>query len=144
MEHHKDKDPKKKQDSFKPPQAVAAAAKRGLALREKFGRGGTAVGVARARDLANRKSLPLETIARMVSFFARHAVNAEAEGSESRGFWADNSNPSAGWIAWLLWGGDPGKKWAEGIWERNKKSISKYMTADDVILVDSAFDLLSF
>lgn len=35
-----------------PPKSVAAAAARGLRLRERHGRGGTAVGVARARDLS--------------------------------------------------------------------------------------------
>lgn len=131
-----------KEDTFKPPQAAANAARRGLELRDKFNRGGTAVGVARARDLMNRQNMPLSTIARMVSFFARHSVNREAAGSESRGFWADNSNPSAGWIAWLLWGGDPGRRWAEGIWRRNKKSISKAMQPDEVVVVSSAFDLI--
>ena len=44
-----------------PPQAVRNNAKRGLELREKHGRGGTAVGVARARDLSNGKALSLDT-----------------------------------------------------------------------------------
>ena len=35
-----------------PPADVAAAARRGLELREKFGRGGTSVGVHRAKELA--------------------------------------------------------------------------------------------
>jgi hypothetical protein len=37
---------------FTPPQGVREEAKKGLAWREEHGRGGTAVGVARARDLA--------------------------------------------------------------------------------------------
>jgi hypothetical protein len=36
-----------------PPADVAAAAKRGLELREKFRRGGTSVGVHRAKGLRN-------------------------------------------------------------------------------------------
>ena len=38
-----------------PPADVAAAAKRGLELREKFHRGGTSVGVHRAKELAERR-----------------------------------------------------------------------------------------
>jgi hypothetical protein len=48
-------------DGFVPPQEVRSNAKRGLELREKHGRGGTEVGVARARDLSNGKALSLDT-----------------------------------------------------------------------------------
>jgi len=41
----------------RPPADVAAAAEKGLKLRAKFRRGGTTVGIARARDLQHRKSL---------------------------------------------------------------------------------------
>ena len=37
----------------KPPQAVREAARKALERREEYGRGGTEVGVARARDLSN-------------------------------------------------------------------------------------------
>ena len=46
---------------LRPPATVAAAARRGLELRAEYGRGGTAVGVARARDLGNRRTLTIET-----------------------------------------------------------------------------------
>jgi hypothetical protein len=26
---------------------------------------------------------------------------------------AEEANPSAGYIAWLLWGGEPGRRWAK-------------------------------
>jgi hypothetical protein len=90
----------------KPTRAMAANAARGLELRREFGRGGTAVGVARARDISNRANLSDRTILKMHSYFARHAVDASAPG------WGDPSDPSAGWIAWLLWGGDSGRTWA--------------------------------
>ena len=96
-------------DSFKPPAAVAAAAARGLALRAEqqlSNRGGTVVGVARARDLSNRKPVSLSTIKRMVSFFARHEVDKQGEG------WGKDSK---GYQAWLLWGGDPGRSWAKSV-----------------------------
>jgi hypothetical protein len=88
------------------PEAVANNAAKGLALRDRFKRGGTEIGWARARDLKNRVSLSPNTIKRMVSFFARHEVDKRA-----RNFGNDD-NPSAGYIAWLLWGGDEGRAWA--------------------------------
>jgi len=97
--------------NFTPPKSVASAAKRGLVMREKYGRGGTEVGVARARDLSNRKNVSPETIGRMTSFFARHSDNKEAEGWNP----GEEGYPSAGKIAHLLWGGSPGKTWAEKI-----------------------------
>jgi hypothetical protein len=110
-------------DSFKPPAGAIANAKRGLELRREFNRGGTAVGVARARSLSNGQALPLETIRRMVSYFARHEVDKKGKD------WGNASNPSAGYIAWLLWGGDAGKTWADSISEREKKK-DKSMNAD--------------
>jgi len=117
-----------KEDGFLPPQTVRNNAKRGLELRREFGRGGTEVGVARARDLSNGKSLPLETINRMVSYFARHEVDKKGEN------WGNASDPSRGYIAWLLWGGDAGKTWANSIAEREKKK-DKSMIKD----ITSAF-----
>ena len=102
-------------ESFRPPEAVRNAAKRGLRLRREFGRGGTAVGIARARDLANGKAVPLETIGRMVSFFARHEVDKKSAD------WSNLLKPSNGRIAWDLWGGEPGKAWANRIWKRFRK-----------------------
>ena len=96
---------------YAPTQAMKDEANRGLAWREEFGRGGTAVGVARARDISNGRQLPLETVARMVSYFARHEVDKQGQG------WSpgEDGYPSAGRIAWALWGGDPGRSWAEDI-----------------------------
>lgn len=95
----------------KPTEAIAENAKRGLDWREEYGRGGTAVGVARARDLSNRTNLSFSTIRRMRSYFARHAVDAEAEGFNS----GEEGFPSAGRIAWELWGGNAGESWAKRI-----------------------------
>jgi len=96
---------------LKPPATVAAAARRGLELRAEYGRGGTAVGVARARDLGNRRTLTVETAKRMVAYFERHEVDLRAPAAR-RGH---PDYPSAGYIAWLLWGGDAGRTWARKI-----------------------------
>ena len=72
---------------------------------------GNNVGIARARDLASRRAVSLDTIRRMASFFARHEVDKKAEGFR-RG---EPGYPSKGLQAWLLWGGDPGRAWAARI-----------------------------
>lgn len=111
--------------NYTPPQEVQNAARRGLELRRKHGRGGLDTrqagaqgigsGVARARDLANGKSLPLSTIKRMKSFFARHANN--------RNNVMPDGTPSAGAIAWLLWGGNAGRNWVNSVLNNLEKAM---------------------
>ena len=108
---------KEKSGNYKPNQGMKGNAKRGLELRKKHGKGGTSVGVARARDIMNGKDLSLSTVKRMHSFFSRHAGNEE--GGED----------DAGYIAWLLWGGDSGRNWARSIVEskeKNAKDADRY------------------
>ena len=112
----KDQQKKYEDIDFTPPADVQEEAQRGLDWRAEHGRGGTAVGVARARDLSNGVSVSPETIRRSVNFFTRHEVDKEAEGFE-RG---EDGYPSAGRIAWALWGGDPGKRWTNSILDRMK------------------------
>lgn len=99
-----------------PNEAMKEEAQRGLDWRDEFGRGGTEVGIARARDIVNGRDLSEETIGRMVSYFARHEVDKEAEGFRP----GEDGYPSNGRIAWALWGGDPGKTWAEREWAKIK------------------------
>jgi hypothetical protein len=92
---------------------VRSAARRGLELRKKYGKGGLTTqeagkqgigsGVARASDLASGSALSYATIKRMSAFFSRHEKNKS--GGED----------DAGYIAWLLWGGDAGRAWANRI-----------------------------
>jgi HK97 family phage prohead protease len=98
----------------KPNDAMAKEAERGLAWRREFGRGGTEVGIARARDISNKENLSLDTVRRMSSYFARHEVDKEAEGFRP----GEDGYPSNGRIAWALWGGDSGKSWANRILEQ--------------------------
>lgn len=95
--------------NFIPSEDVQQAAIKGLFLRSKFRRGGTLVGVMRARDLKNRRKLSPRTIRRMLSFFARHEFDKRAV------HWGKDDKPSAGYIAWLLWGGDDAWEWAKYI-----------------------------
>jgi hypothetical protein len=119
-------------DGFVPPQEVRNNAKRGLELRAKHNRGGTEVGVARARDLSNGKALSLETLNRMNSYFARHEVDKKGEG------WGVDS---AGYIAWLLWGGDAGRAWAKRITseqENKEKSMASNLTTTSYFSIEKA------
>lgn len=103
-------------DSWTPTKSMRDEAQRGLKWRQEFNRGGTLVGVARARDIVNGKDLPLDTVKRMASYFARHEVDKNGQG------WSPDEDgyPSAGRIAWALWGGDPGRAWAESIISQNE------------------------
>lgn len=105
---------------FTPPAGVREEAARGLAWRDEYGRGGTAVGVARARDLSNGVKISPETARRMKAYFDRHEVDKQGEG------WSPSEDgfPSAGRIAWALWGGDPGQDWSS-------KLVRQMNAADD-------------
>ena len=95
-------------ETFKPTQRMASAARRGLRLRDKYDRGGTEVGVARAHQLAERRECSARDVKDMHAYFARHAVDKPKGGKG----WDTDSDPTAGFIAWLLWGGDAGRDWA--------------------------------
>lgn len=104
-----------------PNEAMKEEAQRGLDWRDEFGRGGTEVGIARARDIVNGRDLSDETIGSMVSYFARHEVDKEAEGFRP----GEEGYPSNGRIAWALWGGDAGRAWAEREYEKLQEDRSE-------------------
>ncbi len=102
---------------FVPPKGVQDAAKRALEVRATkppSQRGGTEVGLARARDLSNGKQLSPDTVRRMLNYFTRHEV--DKQGST----WSDQGK---GWQAWNLWGGDAGYSYA-------RKTVKQMNTAD--------------
>ena len=101
-------------DSFKPTAGMIAEAKKGLKWRKETGRGGTMVGVARARDIVNGKNLPYGTVKRVKAFFDRHQSDSKAQGYRP----GEPGFPSNGRIAWAVWGGDAGYTWAKDIVER--------------------------
>lgn len=116
----------KSDSTFTPPQGVRSAASRGLELRAKWKRGGLSnseassqgigSGVQRAVNLKNGDSISLATIRRMHAFFERHEKNYRPGEKESDG------GPTAGTIAWLLWGGNAGRSWARSVIERVEKA----------------------
>lgn len=107
------------EDSWVPPQAVQAAAKRSLEVRAKkppSERGMTATGLARARDLANGRPQSLETLRTMRAWFERHEVDKQGETWDEQG---------KGWQAWMGWGGDPGRAWAKRVLRENDEPMEK-------------------
>lgn len=105
---------------FSPPAGARNEAQKGLDWRKEHGRGGTEVGVARARDISNGKSLSPETVRRMKAYFDRHEADKKGEGFST----GEDGFPSAGRIAWALWGGDAGYSWA-------KKVVRQMESADE-------------
>jgi HK97 family phage portal protein len=99
---------------FVPNDGMVEAARRALAWKEEGRDGGTRVGLARANQIVNGEKLSEDTILRMYSFFSRHEVDKEAEGFSA----GEDGFPSAGRVAWDLWGGDAGYAWSTRL--RNK------------------------
>jgi HK97 family phage portal protein len=91
-----------------PTDGMIEEAKKALEWRKEYGRGGTAVGVRSARMIISN-SLTVPRIKKMFAYFKRHEVDKKAEGFS----YGEDGFPSAGRIAWGLWGGDAGAKWSE-------------------------------
>jgi hypothetical protein len=121
-----------------PTDGMVEEARRGLAWRDEHGRGGTAVGIARARDIANRKKLSPETVSRMTSFFSRHEVDKKGTGFSP----GEDGFPSNGRIAWALWGGDAGQTWAASKYEQlqNAREVAASMVLANCGIGEGGFE----
>ena len=75
---------------FTIPKAVKSNAKQGLELREKYGRGGTSVGLASARYIVKNATATPEKVRHIAKYFLRH-VGDNLDDKESNG-----------WIACLI------------------------------------------
>jgi hypothetical protein len=108
------------------PDAVVAEAKRGLEWRKEEDRGGTSVGLNTARTLARGGQIGIRKLRHIAKYFPRHEVDKKGTGYKP----GQKNYPSNGRIAWALWGGDAGKRWASAIVEReNKKAKSNSIIA---------------
>ena len=60
-----------------------------------------------SRSTGTRKAGPVSAadITAISSYFKRHVVDKDAESHK----WGDVNDPSPGYVAWLLWGGDAGE-----------------------------------
>jgi len=139
-------------EAYNPPQAAVNNAKRGLRLREKWGRGGMSPaearkagidsGVTRAKKISSG-SVSKHDVRRM-SAFNRHRKNYAPSKKKPDG------GPTAGTIAWLLWGGTSGVDWAkkqsaalgaEDYLDYNKKGIcDKVAIAETKKLLSQGID----
>jgi ATP-dependent protease ClpP protease subunit len=116
-----------------PTEGMIDEAKRGLEWRREYGRGGTGIGVARARDISRRANLSGDTVRRMHSYFSRHEVDKKGQGFSP----GEEGYPSAGRIAWALWGGDPGQTWAAAWVRRNESDNSTNATTMNLIQIEN-------
>lgn len=96
--------------SLNVPSAVKAEAKRGLDWRQEFGRGGIGPGQTTARMLISN-TMTIPRVRKMRAFLARHEVDKQGEGFKP----GQDGFPSAGRIAWALWGGDAGVSWSNKV-----------------------------
>jgi 2'-5' RNA ligase len=109
--------------NFVPPEGVANAAEKGLKLRAKASpsnRGGLTPaeaskqgigsGVQRAVNLKNRDPVSPKVVKQMRDFLSRSEKSSEISEENKGTPWNDK-----GYVAWLLWGGDPAKAWVAKI-----------------------------
>ena len=121
--------------SYVPNDAMTANAKRALAVREKASpsnRGMTAVGLARARDIVNKRPLSEETVRRMKAYFDRHEIDKQG---------ATWSQQGKGWQAWNGWGGDAGQTWANAIVERLNRKENSAASAENRVEFSAATEI---
>ena len=87
------------------PQGAREELRRGLAWHEegKSGDGLQPETVAWARRMAAGEAPSLAKLKKMAAWFARHEVDKQGK---------DWDAPSPGRVAWALWGGDAGQRWA--------------------------------
>lgn len=105
------------------PKAAQTEAKKALQWRKEHKRGGTPVGLNTARTLAKGGQIGIEKVRHIAKYFARHEVDKKGKGYKP----GEDGFPSAGRIAWALWGGDAAWRWAADIVEsdNNRKKALK-------------------
>lgn len=132
---------------FVPPKSVAEEAEKGLEYRRRAGgkgglsssqaaKEGIGSGVQRAVNLKNRNKMSPSTVRRMKAFFDRHEKNKSIDPEHKSEPWKDR-----GYVAWLIWGGDAGRAWAEKVVRQMNaadEKASKRVTA--AFLSGAAFD----
>lgn len=125
-----------KSSMYTVPGGVQKEAKKGLEWRKEHDRGGTRVGYNTARRLAKGGQIGIEKIRHIAKYFPRHEVDKKAKGYE----YGEDGFPSAGRIAWALWGGDAGQRWASAIVEREDKKEAKTASGYGEYHSDNEYD----
>lgn len=111
--------------TYTPTAEMADNARMALKVRESkpdSQKGGTIIGLGRARDIVARRPMSEETVRRMKAYFDRHEI--DKQGST----WNDKGK---GWQAWGLWGGDAGRSWANRIVAMLNKEQNRNIAYDD-------------
>jgi len=108
------------QKDFYPPVEVRKQARIGLKWYEE-GHGGSGLvpkTIREARSIAKGEKQSLDKIRRMRAWFARHSVDKQSRS------WINGTqeNPSPSMVAWALWGGDEGRRWAKSVMAKVESS----------------------
>ena len=106
-----------------PTDSMVTEAKKGIAWRKEFNRGGTRIGATRASQIVAKEKLSPSTVRRMFSFFSRHESDKDAQGFRV----GEKGYPSNGRIAWALWGGDAGFSWSTKVRNQLEKEKNKFL-----------------
>lgn len=108
------------------PAAATKNAQQAIDWKEKYGRdevqAGTAVGWARANQLAKGEQVSKDVVSRMAQF-NRHRKNSTIAAEFKDEPWKDK-----GYVAWLIWGGDEGVDWAM----QKMKEIEKEEASENI------------
>ena len=128
---------------YSPPVAVQNTAKRALKwIAEGLaGAGFTAVGRARAEQLASGRDISADVVNRISSYLARHSVDKQATGFNA----GEEGYPSPGRVAFDSWGGQAAQEWVTGLNEKEMNMAKRDVVAqvgitdlDDTLIVNGA------
>ena len=106
-----------------PTDSMVTEAKKGIAWRKEFNRGGTRIGATRASQIVAKEKLSPSTVRRMFSFFSRHESDKAGKGFRV----GEKGYPSNGRIAWALWGGDAGFSWSTKVRNQLEREKNKFI-----------------
>tara|TARA_R100001443_G_scaffold35550_1_gene49310 strand:+ start:1693 stop:2826 length:1134 start_codon:yes stop_codon:yes gene_type:complete len=109
------------------PNGVSNNAKRGIDLNEKVNnKCATQVGKIRARQLADKKPISLETIKRMYSYLSR-----------AEEYYDESDKEACGTISYLLWGGKAGLRWSTSkLKELGELNLSTQVVDEDFAIIN--------
>jgi starvation-inducible DNA-binding protein len=123
------------------PSYISSNARQGIKLLEYAGDGLKAQTISEARDLASGSATP-NKVMRMAAWLARH--ESDLKSPDARAYLNGASDkPTAGQVAWLLWGGDisnvnqdRAKAWAE-------KERDRLIEAGKLSKAETVYDYVS-
>jgi hypothetical protein len=95
-----------------------------LELRDEFKRGATEIAMKRSYDMKNQRELSREPIKRL------RAISRDIRSTRAPRIFGYDENPSAGYIASFLLGGDEGHDWATGKLKSHSEATWKTTLGD--------------